>query len=63
MMLTNMNTYLFICRPFDESVKLFLDGILYRRIDSLEDLISTLNLLKNEFLQSSEDVRLIVVDR
>ena len=44
-------------------VKLFLDGIFYRRIDSIKDLESALNFLNDDFLKTYTDVRLIVVDR
>ena len=58
------STYLStIFSSISNRVKLFLDGIFYRRIDSIKDLESALNFLNDDFLKTYTDVRLIVVDR
>jgi hypothetical protein len=50
-------------RVQEKPVELFLDGVLHRRIDSLDELTATINFLKTDFLPSAPDIKLIVVDR
>lgn len=52
-----------IFRSNQKQLELFLDGILHRRIDSLDDLTTSLNFLNDDFLKTSPDVKLIVIDR